>query len=175
PTGHAEPVVDVLLGIVGAQRFQPVEDRDALAELTQLGAGELLLELRLSDEEELDQLVALILEVGEQADLLELVALEVLRLVENQDRVVSARAGLPQEPLERRNRLGLAERAGVREPEAQADVLEQLVTRQRGVGDERYDRARLVLGEHVVERGGLSGADLACDQDERLEILDPEA
>src|SRR5207244_5471119 len=127
PTGHAEPVVDVLLGIVGAQRFQPVEDRDALAELTQLGAGELLLELRLSDEEELDQLVALILEVGEQADLLELVALEVLRLVENQDRVVSARAGLPQEPLERRNRLGLAERAGVREPEAQADVLEQLV------------------------------------------------
>ena len=150
-------------------------DGDALAQLAQLGAAEPLLELGLADQEHLEQLVAAPLEVREQPDLLEQLAVEILRLVEQQYGALALAVDREQVALELDQRLGLGGPGRQAEPEPQADLLEQLGAGERGVGDQRDVHPPLPLLEHVVERGGLAGADLAGDQHEGLAVLDPEA
>ncbi len=150
-------------------------DRNPLAELAQLGLGELGIEFGLPEQEHLEQLLALGLEVREQPDLLEQVAVEVLGLVEQQDGALALGVQRQQVALEVGEDLRLAQRALDREAEPQRDLLEQLVARQRGVGDHGHHGARLPLVEDLEQRGGLAGADLAGDEHERLAVLDPVA
>jgi hypothetical protein len=85
-------------------------DRDALPELAQFRLGQLGLEFGLTHEEDLEQLLAVHLEVREQADLFEQIALEILRLVQKQDRQLAAPADLDQMPLEQHHHLRLGDR-----------------------------------------------------------------
>ena len=70
------------------QRRQVVADRDALPELAQPLPVELLPQLRLADQDDLEELALIGLEVREQADLLEELVFQVLGLVDDQDDVV---------------------------------------------------------------------------------------
>ena len=75
-----------------------VADRDPLAELAQPLPVELLAQLRLADQDDLEELALIGLEVREQADLLEQLVLEVLGFVDEQDDVVSG-GGLVEQVL----------------------------------------------------------------------------
>ncbi len=82
---------DVARGLEPVQRREVVADRDPLAELAQPLLVELLAQLRLSDENDLEELALIGLEVREQADLLEQLGFEILGLVDEQDDVVAGR------------------------------------------------------------------------------------
>ncbi len=171
-TGHVDVVVDVAQRLVGRERVQAVVHGDALTQLAQLVTTQVRLELGLTHEEHLQQLLALVLQVREQADLLEQLHGQVLRLVHHEHGVLAARTHGDEVLLERHQRGGLAHAARQLQPEAQADLLDQLLTRERRVRDERDRDAIAPLVERVVERRRLARAHLAGDQQEGLAVLD---
>ena len=67
--GEGEPVLDVVGDVAAGQRAQFVVDEDALAELTELLAGEDRFELGLALEHVLEELLFVGFEIGEEADL----------------------------------------------------------------------------------------------------------
>ena len=97
-------MADVVLGFLGRERVQ-MEARDhALRELLEFGALEHRAQLGLADEDDLQQLPLVGLEVGQQAQLLEHVGREHLRLVDDQDVVLADGVRLQKEVVERRRR-----------------------------------------------------------------------
>ena len=84
---HRQPVAHVVVGLLARQGRQVVAGGDALRELPQLAPSQHLRELRLADEDDLDELLGVGLEVGDEADLLEDLGREVLGLVDEQDHV----------------------------------------------------------------------------------------
>src|SRR5262245_45370506 len=85
---NAQTMHDVALGLEPVERREVVADRDALPELAQLLAIELLAKLGLADEDDLQQLALVGLEVGQEPDLLEQLGLEVLGLIDQENHVV---------------------------------------------------------------------------------------
>ena len=77
------------------------EHADALLELAQLRQLQPGQQLRLPDQDDLQDLLLGGLEVGEQPDLLEGLGVEVLGLVEDEHRVLAGPVPLDQEVLER--------------------------------------------------------------------------
>src|SRR5262249_30081427 len=124
---------------------------DPLPELTKLGQPELQLELRLTHEQDLQQLLGRRLEVREQPDLLEGLRSQVLGFVENQHRLLTFAAALDQEAVESGQPLG-SRAAGITDSEILQRVLEDPVERQQRVGDERDRRAGIELSEERVEQ-----------------------
>ena len=85
---------DVVLGLASATAPQ-VEARDhALRQLLELGPREHRAQLGLADQDDLQQLALVGLEVGQQAQLLEHVGREILRLVDDQHVVLADRVRL---------------------------------------------------------------------------------
>ena len=76
--------------------------------------------------------------------------------------------------LEQREHARLADAGRQVHAEAQADLLEHLLPRQRGVRDQRDGDLLAPLEQRVLHRGGLAGADLAGDEHEGLSVLDAE-
>jgi hypothetical protein len=171
-TGDVDVVVDVAHRLVGRERVQPVVHGDALAELAQLVAREVRFQLGLADEEDLHQLVALVFQVREQPDLLEEIHRQVLRLVHHQHGLLATVAHVDEVLLEQHERGGLADPGRQLDAEAQADLLEHLLARERGVGDQRHGDLVAPLVQRVVERRGLAGSHLTGDQEERFAVLD---
>src|SRR5665213_2203671 len=79
--GHGEPVPDVVLGLLRRQRLQVKARHDPLRQLLELRFFEHRAQLGLADEHDLQQLLFVRLEVGEQAQLLQHVDREELRLL----------------------------------------------------------------------------------------------
>ena len=113
---HAQAVVDVALGLHAGEGRQMVAHRDALSELPQPRVVQLLAQLRLADEDDLEQLALLGLEVGEQAHLLEQLVAQVLRLVDQEHDVVPGRRFLEQELIERLERRDAVALSSARRP-----------------------------------------------------------
>jgi hypothetical protein len=67
----AQPMADIVGRLVARERRESPAHADALAELAQLGRFEHRIQLRLPEQQDLDQLVPLGLQIGEQPDLLE--------------------------------------------------------------------------------------------------------
>jgi hypothetical protein len=88
---------DVRLGLRAIERRQVVAGGHALGELAQLAPSQHLLQLRLTHQHDLDQLLGVGLEVGDEADLLEHLGREVLRLVDQQHDVAPVALRLEQE------------------------------------------------------------------------------
>ena len=79
-----------------------MEARDhALGELLELGPLEHRAQLGLADQDDLQQLALVGLEVGQQAQLLEHLGRELLRLVDDEHVVLADGVGLQQEVVER--------------------------------------------------------------------------
>ena len=154
-----------------------MEARDhALRQLLELGPLEHRAQLGLADEDDLQQLALVGLEVGEQAQLLEHVGREHLRLVDDEDVVLADGVGLEQEVVERvdvgLDRRRLAVGGGDRHVELVADRLQQLDHGELRIEDVGDVAALRDLLEEAAADGRLAGADLAREQHEAAAAAD---
>ena len=98
--GDVQAVMDVAIGLLLVEIGERAADRHALVELRHLRRANLVEQLRLSDENDLNELFLIGLEVREHANLLEELRREVLRLVEDRDAALSERELREQELIE---------------------------------------------------------------------------
>ena len=84
-----QPVIDVETGLVQGQRPEVVAHRDALSQLTQSSSVELVTQLWLTDQHDLQQLLLVRFQVGEQSHLFEQLVAEILGFVDHQHNVVA--------------------------------------------------------------------------------------
>ena len=87
--GGLESVPNVATAVFLAQAPEMIGRRDALNELFESRLTQLLAQFRLTEQEQLEQDVVLGVDVGQQPDLFERVAVEVLRLVDDEQRLAS--------------------------------------------------------------------------------------
>src|SRR5881398_585139 len=131
-------------------------------------------ELGLSGEDDLEDLLARRLQVGEEPELLEHVRAQVLGLVDEERDVAARLRVLEQELVEALEEDELAT-AFRRHAELEQDVLEDLVEADRGV----QEQDRLGRGpdrvEQATQQRRLPGAGVADQRDEALARLDPVA
>src|SRR5690606_31993571 len=100
PAHEPEPVLDVGPGLGGIHRAQMGVGGDALAELLELLAGKGFPELRLPQQERLEQGARPFLEVGEHAQLFERAHGKVLRLVDDEGGALSLPVNATEEGLQ---------------------------------------------------------------------------
>jgi hypothetical protein len=94
--GDAQPMAHVRGRLLAGERVQVIAAGDALRQLAQLIAVQQLAQFRLADEDDLQQLLGVGFEVGEQAHLLEHVRREVLGLIHHQHHALAGRMGAQQ-------------------------------------------------------------------------------
>ena len=81
-----QPMIDVRRGFVGVERLQVIAHRHPLPQLLELGAREQIPQVRLADQDDLNQLRFLGLEVREHPHFFERRQAQVLRFVDDQQR-----------------------------------------------------------------------------------------
>ena len=82
--GQFQPVLDVLGHLEARERHEMITHRDALAQLAQARAVQAVAQLRLADQDDLQQLAVVGFDVGKQADLFEQFLGQILRLVNDE-------------------------------------------------------------------------------------------
>ena len=167
----AQPGPDILARFARGQRRDLAAQPDPLLELLELGEVELGLELRLTHEQDLQELVRRGLEVREQPDLFQRRGVEVLRFVEDEDGVLAGPFALDEEVVQRDEPPRLR-RLAIGNPKVREDVLENAVKRERGVEDEGDRGLSVEPLPKGVEQGGLSRAHLAGQDHEAFALLD---
>ena len=95
--GDARAVADVGKRLALSQRFEVIAAGDALRKLAQFLLCQHFAQLRLADQDDLQQLLGFGLEIGQQAHLLEHVGREVLRLVDHQHHAPASAVRIEQE------------------------------------------------------------------------------
>ncbi|EWS63906.1 hypothetical protein Y695_02857 [Hydrogenophaga sp. T4] len=165
---HVHAVLDVLPGFGLVERVE-VKARDhALCELLQFGPGQQVAQLRLTDQDDLQQLAGVGLQVGQQAQLFEHVGRQVLRFVDDEHGVLSCGVGGQQKSVERVDVVfggGLTRTLVVHHhPELVTDRAQQLDDRELGVEDVSDPAVLGGLLQKAAADGGLAGADLAGEQ-----------
>ncbi len=182
--GLAQAVQNVVPALLFGQGLEDGPDGDALLELPELGTVQLALQLRLADEEDLQQLVRARLQVGQHAQVLHGLDGHVLRLIDDQDDVVAPLVLANEHRVQvvhqiRDLVLGglllLARGLGQWDAELGVDVLQQGLEGQVGV--ENKDGLHLVLHAALLQKGsehrGLAQPHLADHGHEPLAVLQP--
>src|SRR5215470_12937381 len=169
--GDAKSRADVIPRLLRGQGQDAAAKTDALLELAQLGTIELVQELRLSNEENLQQLLRLRLEVRKQPDLLQGLEAQVLGLVEGEHGVLTGPAQLDQEVVQGDQPLDVG-LSGLGDAEVLEYVLENFLEGQCRVEDEGRGAVALEAAQERAQERGLAGADLAGEEDEALVLLD---
>ena len=170
-------MLDVQPQFFPPERLEAEPPRHPLLELPQLRPREQRLQIRLADQDDLEHRAALVIDIREQADLLQDVGLEVLRLVDDDDGVRLEGDQRREKILERVDQVVAARR---RHPGAvlrdDAEVLEHLLQKvvafEQRVVDDRHECLPLEPLEHGPAQQRLAGADLAGDDDQRLAPLE---
>ena len=172
--GDAHAVLHVRRGLAGGQRVQVIAARDALCQLPQFRLVEQVAQLRLPDQDDLQQLRGRRLEVREQPHLFERLRAQVLRLVHDQHDATAAGVRVEQVAAEHVHQdLGAAaSRLGNRHVQFLADREQELGRRDAGVQDQRDVRVARQLLEQAADHGGLARADLARELDEPARLVD---
>ena len=99
--------------------------------------------------------------------------MQVLRLVDDEQRALLVERELAQERLERRQQDGLVDRLD-RQPERGTDRAQHVVGVELGADELRRDElSRVELLEQAAHDRRLAGADLAGDDDEALALVEP--
>ena len=144
---------------------------DALAELLEFRTRKQLLELRLPDQDYLNQLFFLGLNVREHSDLLEHGGVEILGLIDDEHHILAPEAFFEKEPVEFVDKFFLGLARGV-DAEIGIDRLEEFDFREVGVEDDRAFGAVVHLVQQVPAKRRLAGANFACDHHEAAALLD---
>ena len=167
-----DAVADVVLGLRGAQRIEPVAGGDAPPQGLAGGVRERLLEGRLSRQDELQQGVAVGLEVRIQPQVVEQGEAEFLRLLHHQDGRAARSRHRPQPGLEPVGGRRGARRVVRARSEAREGLREELLARERRRGDDRHPGAGAGRGERGLDGDRLAHAGQAGQQRERLPALE---
>jgi len=163
--GYCQPVHDIVAHLLAGQGLQVTVDADPLAQLHKLGQRQGVAQLRLSHQDDLQQFRVRALQVGEQADLLEQIGRQVLRLVDDQYGVLPEGVLLQKKVVELADQGYLVLARGLK-PEVLVDHGQKLVRGDPGVEDLRERDPLVAFAEQVADQGGLAGADIAGKQDE---------
>jgi hypothetical protein len=157
----------VATGIVQTFLTTPFEGGRHVPRLAQLRSIEQTHQLRLTDEDDLQQLLLRRLQVRQQADLLEDLRAEVLRLVDDQHGAPPAGMRLQQVTVDRVDQHFEARGpVGIRDPQLVAYRRQELDVGQPRIEDQRdVDVGRELIEEAAADRR-LAGADLARQLDE---------
>src|SRR5206468_3270786 len=169
----AQAVEHVRDRLAAGERPHVPAERDALVQLHQLGMEEEGAELRLAGQHDAEQLLGRRLEVREEAELLQDVDREGLRLVDDDDRAPPRLALREEVDVERIDQLLSAARLG-EETELAVDRLQQLERRERRVEDVSGRGLGAEAGQEGAQEGRLPGADVARDADEPARLAEPE-
>ena len=168
--GHGQAVAHVVGSLGFGQRAEVETCDHPLGQLLQRRRGQQLAQFVLADQDDLQQLALGRLEVGQQAQLLQHVGREVLRLVDDQHAAVSGGVAAQQEDVERVEVVLHRRRARrrIRQGDVKlfADRLQQLADGQLGVEDVGHMAASGNLLQEAAADGGLAGADVAGQQHE---------
>ncbi len=117
-------MLDVLAGLGARERFQVVTRGDSLGELTEIDPREHGAQLGLSDQEDLQQLVIVRLQVREQTDLLQHLAAQVLRFIDDENGAPTRGVRIEKVPIESiHERLGRRDILGQPNAKLLADAL----------------------------------------------------
>ncbi len=124
-------------------------------------------QLGLPRDDDAQQLLFLQLEAGQETHLLEHLARQILRFVDDEQNLLAGRVLLDHEVLDHRQQLdlALAERL---EPELDEQGLQELDGRQLRLADVREHDVVRQLGEKAFDQRRLAGADVARDDDEAV-------
>jgi hypothetical protein len=160
-------MLDIQLRVGFRQRSQVEAQADALRQLDQTRRVQLLVELGLTRQDDPQHLLLGGLDAGQQADLLQHLVRQVLRLVDDQQHSAAVRVLLHQEFVERRQQFRLlhAERL---EAELHQHALQEFDRRDLRLVDLRDHHVLLELLEEGLDQRGLARADLAGDHHEAV-------
>src|SRR5690606_23589523 len=157
----AQPVADVRRRFGAAQRLEVIAARDALRDLTHLRALEQVAELRLTDQDDLQQLLRRRLEIRQEPHLLEELGAQRLRFVDDQHDSPTLRVRVEQVPIQRRDQRTERPVRRNRHAELLADVLDELAGRELRIQDQRNLGFFGQLLEDAPDQCRLARADLA--------------
>ena len=163
--GDHDAVPDVLAGLGEGQRREVVTRGHPLRQLPQLVPRQEVAQLGLAHQHDLDELLGVRLQVGDEPDLLEHLRREVLGFVDQQDDVASRRARLQEEAVEGVHE-ALLRGAVRRDVEVVEDRAQELVRGEGGVEHEGGVGVRAELREEVAGECRLPGSHLPGDEDE---------
>src|SRR3989338_1028899 len=173
-----QAVNDVPVRLLRVERLQPVTDLNPLPELSQGGLRELVVQFRLSDEDQLKEFVRLRLQVGQQPDHLQGIHREILGLVDDDNGVSSLPLAGEEKTVQRRDLVLKGPLPSRLNSKILVDRLDEVQGREKRIDDERgLDPIRRPLPLPPVpggpERGGLSRPALAGHQDKSAPLADP--
>ena len=135
--------------------------RDPLRELREVGPQHHVAQLGLADQDQLQQLVLAGIDVGEHPQLFQRLAVEVLRLVEDQHHPPPVGVFLDQIGLQPREEVDvvLARAGGL--VQRHQHPAQQLAAAALGVGDQRHADVVLDLAQQMLQQRRLAGPHLA--------------
>ena len=177
PPSHRQAVCNVLLGFLRAQGIQVKAGNHALRQLLQRRARHHRAQLWLANQDDLQQLALVGLQVGEQAQLLQHIGLQVLRLVNDEHRVAPGGMRCQQRGVQgvdvvldgfHPRHIGLVGHAKL-----VADGAQQLPHRELGVEDVSDVAVLRNLLQKAAAHRGLARAHLACQQHEAAACIQP--
>ncbi len=135
---------------------------NALSELAHVLAFQQVLQLRLTDQDDAQQLVAMRLQVGQQAHLFEHFPAQILGLVDDEHGLPALGVGLQEMGIERvHQRLERSAGAGIVDVQLIANRRHELFHGQFGIEAERYIHILQLLCQQGPDQGGFAGAHLA--------------
>ena len=175
--GHSQAVRNVLLGFLRAQCVEVKARNHALRQLLQRRARHHRAQLWLANQDDLQQLALVGFQVGEQAQLLQHVGFQVLRLVNDEHRVAPGRMRRQQRGIQgvdvvldgfHPRHIGLVGHAKL-----VADGAQQFPHGELGVEDVGHIAVLRDLLQKAAAHRGLARAHLACQQHEAAACIQP--
>ena len=164
---HAQAVMDVGPRLALRERLEVIARGHALGELAQVGSGQELPQLRLPDENHLQELLARRLQIRQEPDLLQDLAAEILGLVDDDHRPPAPRVRVEQVAVERiAEHLEACGLARMLDVQLLAHSGQQLDGGEGGIEHHRHVHLGRQLLEQRAAHGGLAGADLAGELQE---------
>ncbi|OPZ58980.1 MAG: hypothetical protein BWY87_01215 [Deltaproteobacteria bacterium ADurb.Bin510] len=169
--GHAQAVQDVIAGFSAVERPHVVTHHDTIRKLAQVVGSQHLAQFRLTDQQDLQQLLVLGFKIREHPNLFEHGRIEVLALVDDQHGVFAAAVDF-QQKVEEFVHQPLLGSSGGRESEFAVDALEQFDVRKGRMQDQGRVHPAVERFEQLAADRGLTGANLASDHHEAHALFD---
>ncbi len=167
---HAKAVLDVAAHVRKGKRRQAPTHADPLPQLAECVRVQLRVQLGLAEQDDLDQLRSRGLEIRDQPHLLECLAREVLRLVDDQHHAPRLTASRQEELVELSQ-----QRSAALAPAGQAELLVDGLKELAGVLARIEEEGHLGLATEALEECSaerrLARAHLTRDDDEALPLL----